>query len=272
MFVGMHQNFDGFENALIEANQHGFNTFQIFIRNNRNMKQRQFTSGDINYFNDIVGNYPKTKMVIHAPYVMNPASCDEEKRSRSEDLIIQDLKLLKHFNIEKYMVIHPGSSTDWTYEQSMEAFRKTIDNIAPYADSTVICFETMAGQGTQLLSELDQIGWYLQMVDNYPNMSMCIDTCHLFGAGMQMKEVLGMVSILGKPKDLGVLHVNNSLKRFNSRVDRHANLTTGLIEYKRLLDDIKLVLDKQPEIPIILETPEGHLLDDTVMLKRDLSL
>ena len=78
--VGIHQSFDGLINAARDCRDYGFNTFQIFTRNNRNLRQRDMEIEEFFVFNSMLMDCGFTDVVIHAPYVMNPASGEDEKR------------------------------------------------------------------------------------------------------------------------------------------------------------------------------------------------
>ena len=228
--VGIHQSFDGLINAARDCRDYGFNTFQIFTRNNRNLRQRDMGIDEFFVFNSMLMDCGFTDVVIHAPYVMNPASGEDEKREKAIGIIKSDLVL------------------------------DTLHQVASEAGTVKIAVETMAGQGTQLLSDLSQLGWFLQVISGMPHVEVCVDTCHFFAAAIQHKQLLAMFDIFNVKGKLGVIHVNDSQREFGSFVDRHASIGKGHItNLQEIVTDLHAYA---PSAPIILETPEEHLVED----------
>ena len=96
--LGIHQTFDGIQGLIFDALSLGADTFQFFVRNNRNLKMRQFHVMDFKYFNEALENSGITTYVLHASYAMNPASIDEDKRQNAARIIKEDLSVLAGMN------------------------------------------------------------------------------------------------------------------------------------------------------------------------------
>lgn len=269
--IGMHQQFRGLAESVMDAVELGNNTFQIFTRNNRNMKQRVFLQGDYDAFNWYLEESNITDFVVHAPYVMNPASGDEDLIHRSKELIKGDMYVLNKLEGKVHYVLHPGSYTEYTADECVTNLLQTLEDLQGDYGKVRIAVENMAGQGTQLMSSIDQMGWMLQVCQKIPNFEMCIDTCHAFAAGVPMSQLIAMFNIFGCNDRIGVIHVNDSCATFGSRVDRHANIGRGQMGYDRIKSDLLELTKVAPDAPIILETPVEFQEDDVRLVKEMLA-
>ena len=268
--IGYHIPFEGFSGSLEYAKALGLPTFQIFIRNNRNLKQREFSQMDIDYFNTHL--YPSgiNSFVVHAPYVMNPASGNEDLRQKSVRILQSDLLTLQKFFGIKYMVVHPGASTDYTREEALKNLFKSIREVMPYTKGTKLCIETMAGSGTQLMSNYNDLEAFVNEFVGAKDVYLCLDTCHLFGAGLKFNEVIDFLQSKGFNR-VGPLHLNGSAHPFGSYKDRHGSLLSGYLPFELNCDSVKLFQEKFPNVPIVLESEESSLHTDWEAL-RDVGL
>ena len=237
----------------------GATTFQVFLRNNRNMRMREWTKSTILRFNDACFKSGIWSFVVHAPYAMNPGTADAEARRRYTAMIIEDLKLLQQLAGKKYYVLHPGSATNCTYEEALNNLKSVLKEVEPYSGTTTITVELMAGQGSQLLRDDSHIRW---CINNIPGVRFCYDTCHVFAAGL---SVIG--TLLAYKDYIDVLHINGSATVKSSRVDRHANLNTGHLPLEQLNSCFTTWRKLFPDKPVILETPSQGIVDDFNYLK-----
>lgn len=266
--IGIHQSFDGFGGAVYDAASIGANVYQIFTRNNRNLKSRTFMQDDYKDFSQAkVANPQVLDCVVHAPYSLNPASGDEVKRQRARDIIASDLRTLNNLDGDVHYVLHPGASTDFTTFACIENLVKTMHELKPYFGKVIVALETMAGQGTQLMSTLAQIGTVLGECYDLDNVRLCVDTCHIYAAGFTPEQVVAIVDLFGNMSDIDVIHVNDSAREFGSCVDRHASLLRGYIG-AGIRNFIKVLHDANPEAPIILETPVEGIMSDFDLIRR----
>lgn len=261
--LGIHQSFDGLQMLARDAEDIGANTFQCFLRNNRNLKMRSNILGELPFFDLAVSKAGITKYVIHAPYVINPASDDETKRANAERIIHEDLVLLSKLPYTKYYVLHPGSALDLPRTDALLNLYGVLMRATCNVDmsNTYICLETMAGQGTQLLMTPFEVKGIMSMFAASSCFRVCFDTAHVFEAGFNVTEAWQlMTKELQLP--IGVVHLNQSATLKCSRVDRHANITipNGNITIEEL-KEVAIAADAM-EIPVVLETPSNGLLND----------
>lgn len=239
------------------AKELGLDTFQMFIRNNRNMKRRFISESEFNQFN----YYGFKHIVIHAPYAMNPSADDVDARRRYLDFVNSDLLLCSKFNAKVSYVLHPGSC------QSGRTIAMTnlIDFVRNLKDvpNVTVCLEYMSGAGSQMLSCYEEC---LSIAEKCKDkIRLCLDTCHMFTSVSDWQMATAMLLPY-----TDVVHVNNSMYPKGSRKDRHANLSDGCIPTDDLIKYVKGIHYLKPDIPFILETPREGIISDYNMLKEEI--
>lgn len=260
--VGLHQQFENPMSLIpITAKDLGAEAYQTFVRNGRNMRRREITDSEINLYNYNVINSGINNFVAHAPYAMNPCRCDDSYRRTTISIVKEDLKLLSRLSGNKYYVLHPGSSLDYPEDIALNNLCSILEEVYENVYNTKIAVEMMAGAGTQMLSTFAQIDYFLDKMTDYPMVGLCYDTCHVFGAGMDLFETLY------RYKDkINVAHLNGSKAMFGTRVDRHASIRNSQIPLD-LISSIAMNIDYMlPDTPMILETPESEQLLDLYYL------
>lgn len=266
MKIGTHLSFDGFYGSAFNALEYGMNTCQVFMRNNRNCKMRNMPLGEYMQYNDLSQRRDFKDIVIHGVYTVNPASPQEVLWDKTFNVTKEELQTLKYIDGRKYYVMHPGSAVGQTEDEALKRVSDLLHELTPYYGDTKICMETMAGQGTQLLSSILQIYKLIKLCEDIPAFALTVDTCHVWASGTDFDMLLRFLKNFDKGM-LGVLHVNNSQNEFGSRVDRHAPLLQGQIPNDKLIQAVRDCSDWNPECPIILETPTSGIIEDYQSLK-----
>lgn len=263
--IGIHQSLTTLPNLVSDALALGADTFQFFIRNNRSSRRRSYGMLDLNAFSSALIPSGISTYVLHASYCMNPATADNDLHTKTKIIIEDDLYLLSYMAGVKKYVLHPGSSTDSDTYDALNYMCELLEEVKCKLDTTEICLEMMAGAGTQLLSDFKQVEY---VANKLPWVKFTLDTCHVFAAGFPIDKQLQLfLSYIGVDQ-LGVIHLNNSKGAFSSRVDRHAPIMgDGNIPRQQLLDFALLATRINPNIPIILETPDTWLTMDFEMVR-----
>ena len=197
-------------------------------------------------------NIDFSKLLVHGPYIVNPASTS--KRDFAVEFISKEMKLAEKMGIDNY-VIHPGAGVGQPVEESIKNLVWSIKRILKATKKINLNIETMSGKGTEIGVGLDQMKTIIELVDN-PRLKICLDTCHLYASGIDLNKEGELIKELKKRKLLkhvGSMHINDSLKELGSNKDRHANLGKGFIKISSLK---KLVNTKELSNVIkVLETP-----------------
>lgn len=265
----------GPEKALERAGDLNVDTVQIFLKNNNRWQGPPIKEQQIADFKHLRKKQGPYQLFAHAGYLINPAG-DGEVLEKSRRALIDELYRASLLEIP-CLVLHPGSHRDLGRPEGMKRIIETLDG-AFEADpgETIILLETTAGQGTSIghrFEDLEEI----MAASRFPQrLAVCLDTCHIFAAGYDLvdpekyeKTIEQFSRVIGLEK-LKLIHLNDSKREQESRVDRHEHIGEGLIGdkgFENLLNDRRL-----EDIPLVLETPKPDADSDRRNLERVLSL
>ena len=216
------------------------------------------------------------KLIIHSPYTINLAK-DMKNGQRTLDikecywinLLIEELKISDVIN-SIGVVVHVGKYTTQTYEEGIKNMKEGIKYIIAYLKKNNIkskfILETPAGQGTELLTDLNEFMKFYNSfsADEKKHLGICLDTCHVYSAGYELEDAYNII-YAKNAKDVVVIHLNSSMKGLNSRVDKHAPILEGKIPVKDIENFLKLLTNKPM---IILEKPSNNLNKDIEFIKN----
>jgi deoxyribonuclease IV len=262
-FIGAHTSTSGgLKNAIIEAHNIGANTFQCFTSNQKRWEGRQLTDEDLSSWFETLDKYPMKYIMSHDSYLINLGAFSEEVHHKSLHAFKEELKRCQALKIS-YLNFHPGAYTEGTEEGCLKKIvssLKTLEHLTQKGDTRLL-IEATAGQGTQVGCKFEQLGFLIDELKDMIPIGVCIDTCHIFAAGYDVRNKKAWDDTLHEfdkkvgLKHLYALHVNDSMKPFGSHKDRHAPLgegEIGLEGFKAMMQDKRL-----SHIPKYLETPEG---------------
>ena len=260
MIIGSHVSFKK-NNQLLgsvnEALSYGANTFMIYTGAPQNTKREKI---DDNLTHDAIklmesNNIDINNLVVHAPYIINMAS----NNSFAVEFLAEELKRVEQLGINK-LVLHPGSHVSLTRE---EGIKNIIDNLNKVGKSSVtICLETMAGKGTELCSNFDEIKEIINGVKY--ELGVCLDTCHINDAGYDISNFDDVLKEFDEKiglKHLKCIHINDSKNIMSAKKDRHENIGCGYLGFDNLINII--YNEKIKDVPKILETPYVTMEDNS---------
>lgn len=259
MYLGAHVSIaGGVQNAPLNAQKIGAETFQIFSRSPRGGKSN-ITEENIKEFKKNCKNFGFKNFYIHAPYYINLASSNNRIRHGSIGILKEELRIGNELGATA-MMTHLGSASDYTDEEALNLVTKGIKEILKdYSGKTKFLIEISAGSGRIIGDSFEEIGKIIKEVKN-KSLGVCFDTCHAFASGydLRTKEAIeNTFKDFDKKiglKNLVVLHLNDSLVELNSRKDRHADIGHGLIGKKAFAE--MMTHQNLKKIDCILETPE----------------
>lgn len=259
--IGCHLSISkGFKGAYKEAIYIDGNTFQFFSRNPQGFKAKEWDEKDIDFILDKVNNENFIMPLCHAPYTLNPASDREEVRELAIQILKEDLAKLENLPGIFYNM-HPGSYVKNTKEAGINYIVEALNSVMTENQKTIILLELMAGKGSEIGSKFEEMKYIIDHLKYKDKVGICLDTCHVFSAGYDIKERLDEVldlfdEIIGLDR-LKAIHLNDSLKGFGENKDRHAKIGEGLIGLEALVNVINH--PKLKDLPFYLETPNDTL-------------
>jgi deoxyribonuclease-4 len=265
----------GAPNALYEGESIGATTVQLFTSNQKQWQGRQISNSEIEDWKEALGKTGIESVMSHDSYLINLGSPDSELLAKSRKGFRDELERCHRFGIP-LLNFHPGAATDKQEEACLDRIAESLLELEglPHLGSTLLLLETTAGQGTSVGHRFEHLAYIIDKVKHSIPIAVCIDTCHIFAAGYDIRTREGWEKTLREfdqvigLKYLRAFHVNDSLKDLGTRVDRHAPLGEGKIGiecFQYLMTD-----PKTKDQPKYLETPEGPVgwKKEITMLKQ----
>ena len=254
--IGCHlSNAKGYLAMAKDAQTIGANSAQFFTRNPRGGRAKPLDLEDIAAFHAFTETYP-LHLLAHAPYTLNACAADPNLRQFAVNTMSDDLARLEYFPGCCYN-FHPGSHVKQGVEQGIIFIANLLNEVLIPEQHTMILLETMAGKGTEVGRQFEELRAIIDRVTYSDRIGICLDTCHVWDSGYDIVNQLNIVldelnQIIGLSR-LKAIHLNDSLNPCGSRKDRHAKIGTGEIG----LNAIAAVINhpKLLTLPFYLETP-----------------
>jgi deoxyribonuclease IV len=255
---GLHTVFD-------RASEINASAVALFAKNSNQWKGKELTDEDCALFAKKRSVKP---VFTHTSYLINLATTNGEFHRKSIAAMIDELDRAERLGI-RAVVLHPGAHLGAGADAGIDQIARSIDRIhaAIPNHKVVTLLETSAGQGSCVGCTFDELGRIIQSVDDRKRLGVCVDTCHIFASGYEIRTRDGyerMVEELARQVGLervGLFHLNDSKRGAGSRVDRHEHIGDGQIG----LDAFSFLLNDERfrGIPKLLETPKkvGHESD-----------
>jgi deoxyribonuclease IV len=251
----------GYHNALLIAQAHGCETVQLFTKNSNQWNGKDLTDDDVRTFRRTLRQTRLRFPLAHDSYLINLASPDEALYRRSLEAFILEMRRAERLGL-RYLVTHPGAHIDSGEEAGLARVARALDEVHQRCAGfrVQVLLETTAGQGSTLGHRFEHLARILGLVAEPERLGVCFDSCHVFAAGYALapeKEYRATLRAFDRTiglRRLRAFHVNDSLKPFGSRVDRHAHIgrgELGLEPFRLLVNDRRF-----RNRPMVLETPK----------------
>ena len=270
MKLGCHVSNNGHEmlvGSVNEAIKYQANCFMVYLGAPQNSFRKPMNEWNIEQFLKILkdNKINNEDVIVHAPYIVNLAQQNEDKRKFAVDFITSEVLGVEAIK-GKYIVVHPGAHLGVGIEEGCKIIAKSLKEILNNTKNTNvhICIETMSGKGTECCSKFNEIRMILDDV-NDERLNVCFDTCHTWDSGYDLVNQYDEVfknfdDIVGLDK-IKVIHLNDTKNDLSTHKDRHENIGFGKIGFDTLLkvaNDEKFI-----NIPKILETPYIKIGDES---------
>ncbi len=274
-YIGAHVSAGGgVENAPLNANEIGANAFALFTKNQRQWSSPPLTAKSIAAFKTNCEKFSlRPDMILpHDSYLINLGHPEEEPLAKSREAFLDEMQRCEQLGL-KLLNFHPGSHLQKIeIGKCLATIAASINIVLEKTKGVTAVIENTAGQGSNLGYIFEQIAEIIAGVEDKSRVGVCIDTCHTFTSGYDLRtreeyehtwrkfgDTIGFNYLRG-------IHLNDSKKELGSRVDRHDSVGKGLIGiemFKMVMQD-----DRLNGIPIILETPDETLWAEEIKLLR----
>jgi len=243
LIIGSHVGFTSAKQLLgsiEEALSYGANTFMFYTGAPQNTK-RSSINDELTYkAYELMkeNNIDLENIIIHAPYIVNLGNTS--KLDFAISFLKEELYRANQLGIMN-VVLHPGASVDYTKEEAIQNIIYGLNQILNNNIDVTICLETMAGKGTEIGSNIEEIKTIINGVEYKNKIGVCLDTCHLSDSGVDISKFDEYLDLFDKEIGLSYIkciHINDSKNELGSHKDRHENLGFGNLGFNNLINII----------------------------------
>jgi deoxyribonuclease IV len=251
----------GYYRALEAALEHDCEAVQLFTKNSNQWRAKELIEAEVAVFQETLRRTRVQSLLAHDSYLINLASPDETLYRRSLEAFTIELERAERLGLT-FLVTHPGAHVGSGEPAGLKRVAAALSEVLRRCKGyqVQILLETTAGQGSTLGHRFEHLASIVSSVRAPERIGVCMDTCHVFAAGYPLapgseykKTFAKFDELIGIDK-LRAFHLNDSLKPFGSRRDRHAHIGRGCLglEPFRLLVNDRRFRDR----PMLLETPK----------------
>jgi deoxyribonuclease-4 len=270
-YIGAHVSASGgVENAPLNASKIGAKAFAIFTKNQKQWKASPLNEKSIALFKENCKKYSYLPEFImpHDGYLINPGSPEKEMLEKSREALLDEMQRCELLGLTM-LNFHPGAHLNKiTEEECIKNIAESVNFVLLHTKGVTAVIENTAGQGSWLGYKFEHLKAIIDLVDDKSRVGVCLDTCHTYAAGYDIKSEEGYErtfrdfgSIIGLNYLRG-FHLNDAKKGLASRVDRHESIGQGDLGpevFIRIMNDPRF-----DNMPIILETPDEEIWGEEV--------
>jgi deoxyribonuclease-4 len=264
MLIGAHVSpAGGPANAIARGVERGCDAIQIFNQNPRAWKPTVYSDQQVADFRAAMAKSRVDALLIHAVYLLNPASDTKEFRDKTRASLIASLRAGDALGAHA-VVLHPGSAKTGKVGPAIKRAGKVIAQALGESESCALHLENTAGTGATLGRSFEELAELIDASGGSERLGLCLDSCHLFASGFDIRTEEGLAQVLDDCGQivgagrLGSLHLNDSKERLGSNRDRHADIGEGELGNRGC--SVFLSEPRFQDLPCVLETngPDGH--------------
>ena len=261
--LGAHESIaGGIHRAVERAESIGATALQVFTKNSNRWESAPLTREDAENYKTALSKSNIRAVISHDSYLINLCATDPAILEKSRRAMVDEIRRCEALGIGM-LNFHPGAHMGAGEAAGIGLIAESLDIV--HAETrgcgVLSVVETTAGQGSTLGRTFGQIAAIIAAVEDRDRMAVCIDTCHIFAAGYDIRDPESYAKVMGEFGEtvgfdrLRAIHVNDSKGPLGSRLDRHAHIGEGQIGregFRNIMNDPRL-----KDIPKILETPKG---------------
>ena len=265
-YIGAHVSISGgVENAPLNAKAIGAKAFAMFTKNQRQWKSAPLSADSIAAFKKNCADcgFLPEHILPHDGYLINMGNPEADKRKQSLEAFIDEMTRCMQLGLDR-LNFHPGSSLKQiTDEECLSLIAGCVNTALDETEGVTAVIENTAGQGSNLGWKFEHLAYIIERIKDRSRIGVCIDTCHSFAAGYDLKTPEGYEKtmaefdrIIGFQYLRGV-HLNDSKSKLAGHLDRHNSIGAGELgteTFKMLMNDPRF-----DNIPVVLETIDETL-------------
>jgi len=233
MLIGGHVSTAG---GLVKAHERGVErgceAIQVFNQSPRMWRPTTWKDADIAQFRELMADGPIKSVVIHAVYLINPATKDREMRKKSLASLTHSLRMGDAIGADG-VVVHPGSRLKEPLDEALGRVGDMVREALAESDSCRLLLENTAGAGGTIGRSFAELFDLVGRAGGDERVGICLDSCHMLASGFDIRDDASLTEVLDECVEqfglerLGCIHVNDSMTPLGSNRDRHAPLGDG---------------------------------------------
>ncbi|MBO7445719.1 MAG: deoxyribonuclease IV [Bacteroidales bacterium] len=276
-YIGPHVSASGgVENAPLNAKAVDASAFALFTKNQRQWVSPPLTAKSMEQFkaNCAEAGISPDHILPHDSYLINLGQPDDALIGKSRNAFFDEMKRCEQLGL-KMLNFHPGSHLNQiSLDQCLNRIAESINLALERTEGVTAVIENTAGQGSNVGFSFEHIAIIIDKVEDKSRVGVCIDTCHTYSAGYDLKTEEGYRDTWAEfDRTIGshylkAIHLNDTKKELASRVDRHESIGKGLLGmpfFERFMQDPRF-----DNMPLILETPDESLWTEEIQLLKGL--
>ncbi|EMT66770.1 DNA-(apurinic or apyrimidinic site) lyase 1 [Fusarium odoratissimum] len=265
----------GVQNSVTNAVHIGANAFALFLKSQRKWTNPPLDHEAKNQFISMCKEHSYSAgehALPHGSYLVNLAQADEDKANQAYKSFLDDLERCEQLGIRLYN-FHPGSTGGDARPAAIARIAAQLNKSHKATKTVVTVLENMAGSGNVIGSTWEDLRDIIALVEDKSRVGVCIDTCHAFAAGYDLRTPEAFKKTVDSFNDIVV---NDSKAPFNSNRDLHANIGTGFLGLRAF----HCIMNHAPfaGMPMVLETPidrpgaDGKSVEDKKVWATEIKL
>ena len=237
MQIGAHVSISGsIDKAVDNALERECTAFQIFTRSPRSWHAKDLDGNEVKNFKEKLrtSKIDRFATVVHMPYLPNLSSPAKSTHKKSVDTMINEVQRCCMLGIP-YLVAHLGSHMGKGEDNAIKRLVDAFTRVVEAEKDVIILLENTAGQKNSVGSDFEQLASIFFQLKPANRFGICLDTCHAFAAGYDLREEKDVIKTLDKFdsaigfEHLKILHLNDSKGELGCNVDRHEHIGLGMI-------------------------------------------
>ena len=275
LLIGAHSSIaGGVHKALLRGQEIGATTIQIFTSNQKQWAGKPIPEEELKRWKEALESTGIKQIMSHDSYLINLGSNKDDLLEKSRKAFREEIERCFELDLT-FLNFHPGAATGDTEENCLNRIVESLLQLEPLLENQTLrlLIEATAGQGTTMGHTFEHLGYIVDRVKHKVPIGVCIDTCHIFSAGYDIRNKAAWDHTLAEfdqsvgLEHLYAFHVNDSMHPIGSRKDRHASLGKGEIGAECF--QVMMTHPKLKQIPKYLETPDVTIWKDEIKTLRD---
>jgi deoxyribonuclease IV len=209
------------------AVERGCEAMQVFNQSPRMWRPTRWKPDDVAEFLSLRKKSPVKSVVIHAVYLINPATKDKEMRTKSATSLIHALRMGDEIKADG-VVLHPGSTVGEPRDEALPRVGEMLKHVLSESEDCRLLLENTAGAGNTLGRSFEELHEFVDLAGGDNRLGVCLDSCHMYASGFDIRTAEKVDEVVEEfKKTVGIrrlkcLHVNDSMAALGSNRDRHA--------------------------------------------------